>query len=156
MPPKRKRRGSPSSRGLNAGEVLKRSTLPGNSTTTWGWVGTEVLDVSQLTREHLLMACGLSARNTHPLCRNKFALKVERRDSSRAPTPKTPVDGELNDDVIVISDDEGPTCSKKACKTNPNCLNYLGQDLWEDEGMVRPAQCVLAYSRTLCFYSAFR
>lgn len=141
MPPKRKRRGSPSSRGLIAGEVLKRSTLPGNSTLPWGWVGTEVVDVSQITREHLLMACGLSARNTHPLCRNNYALEAEERDSPQAPTPKLPVNGEPNDDVIVISDDEEPICSKKACKNNPNCLNYLGQDLWEDEGMVRRAYC---------------
>ena len=38
------------------------------------------------------------------------------------------------DDVIVISDDEGPMCTNKICKYNPYCLNYLGQDKWEDSG----------------------
>lgn len=38
------------------------------------------------------------------------------------------------EDIIVISDDDAPSCSKKDCKTNPNCLNYLGQESWEDEG----------------------
>ncbi|KAJ8496755.1 hypothetical protein ONZ45_g12333 [Pleurotus djamor] len=44
------------------------------------------------------------------------------------------VAGELRDDVIVISDDDlEPECTKKTCKNNPNCLNYLGQDIWESE-----------------------
>ena len=37
-------------------------------------------------------------------------------------------------DVVIISDDETPTCSKKHCSKNPNCLNYLAQDRWEDSG----------------------
>jgi ubiquitin carboxyl-terminal hydrolase 48 len=38
-------------------------------------------------------------------------------------------------DVVIISDDETPSCSKKYCSKNPNCLNYLAQDRWEDAGM---------------------
>lgn len=78
------------------------------------------------------MTCGLSRRSKNPFCVNKYAHKPEKRSS---PVPKRDVaDGELQDDVIVISDDEPPPCSKKLCKNNPNCLNYLGQDTWEDEG----------------------
>ena len=43
-------------------------------------------------------------------------------------------EGEIEDDVIVISDDDAPPCTKKLCRANPNCLNYLGQEKWEEEG----------------------
>ncbi|KAG5647281.1 hypothetical protein DXG03_000817 [Asterophora parasitica] len=46
------------------------------------------------------------------------------------------VDGELDDDIIIISDDEGHPCAAKACKFSPNCLNYLGQENWEDEDVL--------------------
>jgi ubiquitin carboxyl-terminal hydrolase 48 len=78
------------------------------------------------------MTCGLSRRSRNPFCTNKYAPKPEKQRSS---TPKHEVaDGELQDDVIVISDDEPQPCSKKLCKHNPNCLNHLGQETWEDEG----------------------
>ncbi|GLB34824.1 putative cysteine proteinase [Lyophyllum shimeji] len=135
MPPKRKRRVSLTSKGLAPGEPLKRSTLPGNSTSAWGWVGTEVVQASDITPEHCLISCGLSKRNNHPFCPNKYSpssqvtVKPQPEETHKAP----PVDGELDDDVIIISDDEGPPCGLKACKSNPNCLNYLGQEDWEDE-----------------------
>lgn len=133
---KRKRRTSPAPKGLSAGEQLKRSTLAG--TPTWGWVGIEVLDSSQITTEHRMMSCGLSSRNKNPFCSNKYA-SVEKRSKSLcegldAPMSSTVPNSEPDDDVIVISDDEPPPCSKKLCRNNPNCLNYLGQDEWEDEG----------------------
>lgn len=133
MPPKRKRRGSPSPKdsGLPPGQVLKRSALPGNSTLPWGWVASEVFDQSQITPEHLSRACGLSEKSAHSLCRNKYALRDKKHDS---PPSNLPANGELENDVIDISDDEEPPCSKKICKNNPNCLNYLGQALWEDDG----------------------
>ncbi|KAG9318845.1 hypothetical protein JVU11DRAFT_949 [Chiua virens] len=116
MPPKRKRRPSPAPKGLAAGEHLKRAKLAAGDSSAWGWVDTEVSDPSQLTLEHRLMTCGLSRRNKNPT---------------------TVANGELENDVIVVSDDEPPPCNKKACKNNPNCLNYLGQLQWEDEEMAR-------------------
>ncbi|OAX36669.1 cysteine proteinase [Rhizopogon vinicolor AM-OR11-026] len=133
MPPKRKHRQSPAPKGLAAGEQLKRGKLPGRD--PWGWVGTEVTHTSQITLEHRLMTCGLSRRSGNPFCANKYANKPEKQST---PPPKLEAaDGELQDDVIVISDDELPPCSKKLCKNNPNCLNYLGQETWEDEDKVR-------------------
>jgi ubiquitin carboxyl-terminal hydrolase 48 len=130
MSTKRKRRASPTTTGLAAGEQLKRSTLPGNESSVWGWVGTEVLDASHITKEHRMITCGLSKRSRHPFCPNKYA-SFRRK---RSPPQESAATGELDDDVIVISDDEQPQCSKKSCKNNPNCLNYLGQEKWEDEG----------------------
>ncbi|KAF8077825.1 hypothetical protein FPV67DRAFT_1557276 [Lyophyllum atratum] len=135
MPPKRKRRASLTNKGLAPGEQLKRSALPGNNSSSWGWVGTEVIRASDITPEHHLVSCGLSKRNNHPFCLNKYS--PISQNFAKPQLDKThevqPTDGELDDDVIIISDDEVPPCGLKTCKSNPNCLNYLGQEDWEDE-----------------------
>ncbi|KAG6918120.1 hypothetical protein DXG01_016308 [Tephrocybe rancida] len=133
MPPKRKRRVSPSSKGLAPGQQLKRSVLPNNSSSHWAWVGTEVALASEITPEHLLISCGLSKRNKHPFCQNKYSPKQAVKPQPSQSVKAAPVGGELDDDIIIISDDEGPSCSSKNCKSNPNCLNHLGQEDWEDE-----------------------
>lgn len=139
MPPKRKRRVSVTPKGLAPGEQLKRSSLPGNHSSAWGWVGTEVSNTSDITSEHISIACGLSKRNNHPFCSNKFSQSPESQPAQAKlianPNEELAVNGELEGDVIDISDDEQPECTRKLCKSNPYCLNYLGQDAWEDEGM---------------------
>ena len=148
MPPKRTRRTSPIPSGLSAGERLKRTKLTGNATySAWGWVDSEVVDTSQITDEHRLATCSFSKRSCRSLCPNKYAAKRETPTSSAAgvgpkvkakanglPTPPPDSEVEATDDVIVISDDEGPSCTAKVCKYNRYCLNYLGQDKWEDAG----------------------
>ncbi|SJL00507.1 uncharacterized protein ARMOST_03820 [Armillaria ostoyae] len=130
MPPKRKLRAS-SPNGLAPGQLLKRNTLLGNMTAPWAWVGTEVVASSEITQEHLLATCGLSRRNDYSFCRNRYAPDYLR------PSPLPTDDAE--DGVIVISDDEEFTCTKQSCKYNPYCLNYLGQELWEDEDRAKEA-----------------
>ncbi|KAG6376492.1 hypothetical protein JVT61DRAFT_2485 [Boletus reticuloceps] len=138
MPPKRKRRPSPPSKGLAAGEQLKRAKLASGESSAWGWVDTEVSDASQIALEHRLMTCGLSRRNVNPFCGNRHASKPVKSSPLSADGIQTTVaNGELESDVIVVSDDEPPPCNKKACKNNPNCLNYLGQQQWEDEATAR-------------------
>ncbi|TFK42426.1 hypothetical protein BDQ12DRAFT_644097 [Crucibulum laeve] len=133
MAPKRKRRASPAAKGLAPGEQLKRSALL--SDPSWSWVGIEASDTSEITADHLLTTCGFSNRNLHPFCPNKYAPKEENvcKEEKSSVVSK----GELEDDVIIISDGEGLQCTKKTCKGNPNCLNYLGQDKWEDEDDVQ-------------------
>lgn len=132
MPPKRKRRVSPSSKGLAAGERLHRDNF---GSSPYGWVGTEVTDASGITSEHILATCGFSNRSRYPFCHNRYAPPVPGRRDATPKTKEVVASGELDDDIIVISDDEGPTCTKKSCKSNPNCLNYMGQQTWEDEGV---------------------
>ncbi|KAH6918351.1 hypothetical protein BKA70DRAFT_13800 [Coprinopsis sp. MPI-PUGE-AT-0042] len=124
MAPKRKRR-TPPAKGLAPGEPLKRFLLPSSSSTPWSWVDSEVKDPAEITHEHRLAAYGFSAKSGFPACRNKYAPQPEKGTSLLA---------EDDGDVIVISDDdENPQCSKKLCKNNPRCLNYLGQELWDSE-----------------------
>jgi len=134
MRTKRKRCSSLTSNGLAPGEQLKRGTLPANNSSPWGWVGTEVVSPSEITSEHLLLACGLSERNQHPCCPNKYSSPTH---ITKSPThfESPAVKGEFDEDVIIISDDEPSRCVRNSCKTNPNCLNYLGQEHWEDEGL---------------------
>ncbi|THU87228.1 cysteine proteinase [Dendrothele bispora CBS 962.96] len=127
MAPKHRRHVSPSSQGLATGERLDRDALVGNATSPWGWVGKEASKASEITHEHLLTTCGLSIRNPHSLCRNKFT------ETSRDPSPDPLALRDTDGGVIVISDDDEPVCSKKSCKNNPFCLNYLGQGKWEGE-----------------------
>lgn len=127
MPPKRSRRASPAAQGLSAGERLKRTKL-GHDQLAWAWVGTEVTNAAHITQENRLATCGFSDPSVFPFCANKYAKKEQAVKDTRAVT------GELDDDIIIVSDDESPNCSSKTCKNNPNCLNYLGQEKWENPG----------------------
>jgi ubiquitin carboxyl-terminal hydrolase 48 len=135
MAPKRKRNASVPPKGLAPGELLKRNAI--TSASPWGWVGTEVTDLGDITLEHRMSTCSLSQRNDVPYCRSKFSATEDANSPTERQLPLPSVDGELDDDIIVMSDDERPSCSKKLCKTNPNCLNYLGQQKWEDEGNLK-------------------
>lgn len=142
MPPKRARRASPNHSGLSAGERLKRTKLTGNAAySAWGWVGTEVTDASEITDQHRMATCGFSRSSTYPLCPNAYSenrkLPSTKEESPQTKQPDSSAQAGTADDVIVISDDEGPKCSHKMCKHNPYCLNYLGQDIWEDAGEPR-------------------
>ncbi|KAF8921110.1 cysteine proteinase [Mucidula mucida] len=129
MAPKRRTRASSPNNGLAPGQVLKRGALSDNSASPWAWVGTEAIEASQITLEHRLMSCGLSHRNRHPFCHNKLKPKFKAKE---------PLTSVAADDVIIISDDdEEPTCSKKSCKLNPNCLNYLNVDTWASRDKAR-------------------
>ncbi|KAF9454646.1 cysteine proteinase [Macrolepiota fuliginosa MF-IS2] len=132
MPPKRRKRGPAPNKGLAPGESLKRYLVPTQNSqhALWTWVGSEVSRAADITPEHCLMAYGLSSRNSNPLCMNKYT--VSQVQPSQTPVnEKEPTTEE--GDIIVISDDEGDRCTKKNCKLNPNCLNYLGQEKWENE-----------------------
>ncbi|KAF9526995.1 cysteine proteinase [Crepidotus variabilis] len=133
---KRKRNAT---KGFATGDKLNLDSIPAVNTTRatpWGWVGSEASEASEITEEHRISACNLSSRNKNKLCPNKYGEVVEvPRDTSPKPSTSTSnAHGELEDDIIVISDDEdAPKCSKKQCKNNPYCLNHLGQLKWEDE-----------------------
>ena len=134
MYPKRKRRQNPNE-GLAAGERLKRhkltSDLGDEWDSPWGWVGTSVTDASRITEEHLLATCGFSRRSRHPFCVNKY----QKRSTKPVDLVETVESGEEQvQEVIILSDDGAPTCNKRNCSKNPNCLNYLTQDQWEDAG----------------------
>jgi hypothetical protein len=133
MVSKRKRTATKSAangQGLAAGEVLKRNTLAGNMTSPWGWAGTEVLSAAGITAEHKLATCGLASRNKRALCANKYAL-TPGAETSAFKTESSNMD----DDVIEVADEDTVKCSKRTCKSNPFCLNHLGQTFWEDEGL---------------------
>ncbi|KAH8116817.1 cysteine proteinase [Phellopilus nigrolimitatus] len=131
MREKRKRNAASSSKGLSVGERLNRTRLLAESDLRWNWIGTDVKAVSEITEEHRLRASGLALLNSRRACTNKYLQKSG--EQQRAPQRLT-FESEDPDDVIVISDSEDePLCDKKRCRDNPYCLNYLGQEKWEDE-----------------------
>lgn len=149
---KRKRGAEVAPKGLAPGERLKRHKLD-ISDPEFGWVHSEIRDASKIRDEHLQAACGFHQRNAFkkPVCKNKYAtptpvparangLKNESSKPDLLAKEQDVAPGE--DEIIHISDDDddvtyiAPQCSKRACKANPNCLNYLGQEKWLDEGIV--------------------
>jgi hypothetical protein len=138
MPPKRKRNALVGTNGI----VASGKSL----TSCWGWVSSEVRDVDNITLEHRITASNLSLRNGNPFCQNKYAIGGQEFPVPYAASPNAPhVNGELSEDVIVVSDADEPVCAKRACKSNPYCLNYLGQEMWEDEGKLHPRLVLLLH-----------
>jgi hypothetical protein len=124
MPPKRKRH-APA-----PGEGLKRAKPSTNESLQWSWVGTEISDASDITHEHRLIACGLSSRLPYPFCLNKWSQKLSARKERII---NTSVAQQEDNKILVVSDSERCPCDPKLCRANPNCLNYMGQELWEEE-----------------------
>lgn len=147
MPLKRRNRDPPQRRGLAPGESLSRYLVPTHNTqpALWAWVGSEVIRESDISTEHCLRACGMSTRNIHPFCANKYVSQV----------PDTTVKETTLDEEIAIVSDDDIKCSSKGCKGNPNCLNYLGQDKWEDEGIYFRASTIFIH-RPVCTGRAMR
>lgn len=127
MTMKRKRRMVPQPNGLAPGEILNRAQLPGREELCWGWISS-VPNATSISDDNFLRTCGFSPHSQPRFCDNRYARSPTT--SSDQP-PVTDPDG----DLIIVSDDEGPVCDRKSCKSNPYCLNYLGQEMWEDEGV---------------------
>jgi hypothetical protein len=134
MTMKRKRRTVAQVNGPTPGENLNRAQVPGREELYWGWVSS-VPDATSISDDHFLRTCGFSPNTQPRFCRNQYARLFG--PSSELP-PVTDPEG----DLIGVSDDEGPVCDKKSCQNNPYCLNYLGQKIWEDEGVLSVARVV--------------
>lgn len=134
MTMKRKRRVAAQPNGLTTGETLNRAQLPGREELYWGWISS-VPNATSISDDHFLTTCGFSPNSKPRFCPNRYA---RSSDTTFELPPATDPDG----DLIVVSDDEGPFCDKKSCQSNPHCLNYLGQKMWEDEG-VHPGACAM-------------
>lgn len=130
MTTKRKRRVGHTTEGLAAGERLKRHKLATSiSDSPWGWVGTEVIDASEISLKHRLATCSFARAPT--FCPNKYSFRPPKPESQDT-QENVERSARGGDDVIVISDDEAPHCNKKLCRKNPNCVNYVGQEKWEN------------------------
>jgi len=131
---KRKRRTAAQSNGLTAGETLNRAQLPGREELRWGWISS-VPSTTSISNDHLLRTCGFSPSSQPRFCRNQYA---RSSNATSELSPVTDPDG----DLIIVSDEDGPVCDKKSCQSNPYCLNYLGQKMWEDEGVLSGVRAV--------------
>lgn len=129
MTMKRKRRTAAQANGLAPGENLNRAQFPGREEFYWGWVSS-VPNATNISDDHLLRTCGFSPNIQPRSCRNQH---TRLSDMGSKLSPVTDPDG----DLIVVSDDESSAvCDKKSCQSNPYCLNYLSQKIWEDEGVL--------------------
>jgi hypothetical protein len=108
MAPKRKSRAAST-------RQAKRGKVDIADYTAWGWVGSDVLRPEQITRAHFMTAYGF---NSHG--------KVFHSCKYTAETA-----GEDEDTAVVVEENH---CDTKACRKNPLCTNFLGQEKWENTG----------------------
>lgn len=117
--------------------------------TLWNWVFSEVSDPVNITKEHILSAYGFAPRNasSRPICPNK--LTQTTRAANHLEDSVTAVDtsqithafsAESDALEVQVAEDKIHVpnslalCSRNVCLANPNCVNHLGQDLFQDEG----------------------
>ena len=127
MVEKRKRASTANERNNGSINSVSRTKL--DNELRWNWIGSEVAHPKDITVAHRIRVAGLELYDGRRPCRNKYAKKLANGPSVTGAT-------DANGDLITIdSEDELDIfCSKRMCKDSPFCLNYLGQDLWEDEG----------------------
>ncbi|KAF9647555.1 cysteine proteinase [Thelephora ganbajun] len=125
MTMKRKRRTAAHTNGLAPGETLNRAQLPGREELYWGWISS-IPNTLSISDDHLLRTCGFSPNSQPRFCRNQYA-------RSSGMSSELPLVTDPDGDLTIVSDDEDPVCDKKSCQSNPYCLNYLGQKVWENE-----------------------
>lgn len=109
MAPKRKSRAAST-------RQAKRGKVDIADYSAWGWVGLDVLKLEQITRAHLMIAYGFSSHGKvfHPC---KYTTETAGEDEDTA--------------VVVVEEN---ICDKKACRKDPLCTNFLGQEKWENAG----------------------
>jgi uncharacterized UBP type Zn finger protein len=78
-----------------------------------------------ITPEHRLRACGLSAGASRNCCPNKYTAQTSAEREMNAQ--------DTQDDAVIIVDEDLIVCTRKRCKASPTCLNYLGQEQWEND-----------------------
>jgi hypothetical protein len=122
---KRKRDISPETTSKTRGKRQKTLSLSAKEDGSQSWMR-DVQDSGEIMQEHAQAACGIGPLGFKQCCPSKFATK-----------PLAPLDEAVvvEHDVIVLSDSDDEVqlvCSKAKCKNNPYCLNYLGQEKWED------------------------
>ncbi|KAI9144240.1 hypothetical protein BKA69DRAFT_1122491 [Paraphysoderma sedebokerense] len=76
----------------------------------WSWVD-DIASPSDITSFHLRMVYGIESTPSRPICCNRGAKSTKDRS-----TPTSSY-----------------KCGPARCKDNPNCLNYLGLEVWESE-----------------------
>jgi hypothetical protein len=112
MAPKRRTRAG----NADTARLLKRAKVDATDYSSWGWVGTEAHEPSDITQEHVLAASGLAAINQQGFHPSLYSGVQNGTDESS---------------VIVVED---TTCDKKMCRKNPLCTAFLGQARWDDHG----------------------
>lgn len=139
---KRKRRASSPARGSTTPEIEeipkpKRAARPGALLVTdprWDWLDDTAAPPLNITDDQARSAYGFSEKEGFQICPLQLVVPKSSSKSSKGATGKQP------SDCIEISDEEEEPeevpirCTVKACKKNPQCLNRLGQALWQDSG----------------------
>ncbi|KZT53991.1 cysteine proteinase [Calocera cornea HHB12733] len=149
MPPKGKRRGGPPQpRPLSPTLARKRkrgSEDEPSPPSRWSWVKLDVKAADQINPKHMAWSCGFAEESGYTACVNKWSKEAKSKEDKRKgkevdtlPVEQVPKTEETQKSDVIDLTAPAP-CDKKKCRDNPNCLNHLGQEAWEDEEEARQA-----------------
>lgn len=122
----------------------------------WDWVGASVTDSKDISTENVCQAYGLTQNASKPCCKNHYEIDApgqfgpEKMDIERDAMvvdhlstdgndvgQANNVDTESKSTIRPKAPNDARSAATKCntkCRENPNCLNNLGQELWEAEG----------------------
>ena len=129
---KRRREGALEDRQGPSTKRLK-TDITSWTTPRYPWLAS-IQSASDVKIEHILALCGLGPLSKTPLCPNKF--QNTRDDVVELSDGDGDGDGDGDEDETITTthNNNNDSCSKVKCRNNPYCLNYLGQERWENQG----------------------
>lgn len=106
----------------------------------WRFVGQTVNHIDELTPAHIRSAFGLCADFQEKNIEDATAERLKNNDVNLFPYCYNI----YKDPERKQEPSKATGCSATRCKDNPHCLNYMGQDQWEREGIFRIATLTLS------------
>ena len=113
-------------KGLKGFQQSLGTTSSSSRDAEWMSLVTSVDEIGQI---HADTACSIGQLGRRDVCPNKYSATMDH-------VPKMTL--QEDKEVINITDSEdeyvAPKCVKARCKASPYCLNFLGQEEWENPG----------------------
>jgi hypothetical protein len=121
------------------------SAMPPKKDKQWQFVGNEVRDVHDLTMDHIRAIYGLGPLNRTGTNRNSVNAKATGNNTKSAyPYCSNRYKDSPSGSPLLVKGKAGNCCTSARCKDgNPHCLNYMGQEQWENEGRHAPPRQLL-------------
>ncbi|KAG0305301.1 hypothetical protein BGZ97_001156 [Linnemannia gamsii] len=109
--------------------------MPPKKDKQWQFVGNEVRDVHDLTMDHIRAIYGLGPLNRTGTNRNSVNAKATGNNTKSAyPYCSNRYKDSPSGSPLLVKGKAGNCCTSARCKDgNPHCLNYMGQEQWENE-----------------------
>ncbi|CAG7854462.1 Ubiquitin carboxyl-terminal hydrolase 48; AltName: Full=Deubiquitinating enzyme 48; AltName: Full=Ubiquitin thioesterase 48; AltName: Full=Ubiquitin-specific-processing protease 48 [Serendipita indica DSM 11827] len=116
---------SPQKRPKGPNGAQQNLSLASSAAKDTEWMS-RVTNIGDINLAHAEIACGIGQLGWRSPCPNKFLDSVDQAMKSTSHDDKEVIDISDSEDEVIVQ-----KCVKGRCKTNPYCLNFLGQETWE-------------------------